>query len=932
MLGIWMVSLLFFAVGTVILSSGIFTLQSNHKAPANRVFFAITVAIAIWSSGMGLSTIADDLAASEIFRRFSAIGWGTTYSLFLHFILVITDKAALFKKRWLLLCLYLPSFFSLFAFVVPNAVNPYPYKLHRTEYGWINVAYNNVWDWLFYIYYISFTLIGLFLLYQWGKKSSDNSIKKKSFIICMSILTALVLGTITDVVLSSLFSELPQMAPAILLIPSLSVFHILQKDRFGITEGVDKKTSYMSIFASAFMYILLSAMLALLPDEVFTTDLVVLDKSAIKGIIVQIQMIISIYLVLKENRPGYIVSVMINSISLSSSIVFMLSKASMESLPGIISYSGVLAIVTMIKNYREKNAVYIQKINTQAIREKFYSSIFKQAPVGIAIIHDTSFARSEEFEGININPMYEQILGRTRDELQNKTWTDMTHPDDLDADLTYFEQFKEGKIGYYSREKRYIKPDGSTVWVDMLISRFTSPDEKTGDHVCIISDITKRKEIEAALKYNNEHDRLTGLYNRAVLEKTLDNDVMTNSAGKRALISVNLTAIHILSLRYGFHYSQNMLRKIADSLKLLCKENYLLFSTYENRFVFYVKEYQEKKELSAFCEAISNVLISHLRIHGIDGGIGVIEIDESNTESTNELLKMLLITSEIAAKNKSRSNSIYFYGPEIETQAIRENEISRELTEIAEGIKSERLYLQFQPIVDIVSNRVCGFEALARLKNEKYGMIPPLEFIAIAEKTNMIIPLGEIIILKALHFLKKLKENAHDTIAVSINVSMTQMLENGFADKLLTMINSMDLNPKNIGIELTESVFTIELAEVNRIINSFKSAGIRILIDDFGTGYSSFAREIELNIDCIKIDKSFIDRLLMLKPEEAITGDLISMAHKLGHCVVAEGVEHEKQLDYLRDCGCDRVQGYLFSKPLDEDDALEFLERPGNLF
>jgi len=932
MLSIWMVSLLFFAVGTVVLSSGIFTLQSNHKASANRVFFALTMAIAIWSSGMGMSTILDDASTSEIFRRFSAIGWSTAYSIFLHFVIIITDKAELFKKRWFFLWLYLPSLFSIFAFTVPNRLNPNPYNLHRTDYGWINAAANNIWDCLFYVYYISFTLIGLLLLYRWGKNSSDNTVKKKSRFLCTSIFSALVLGTFTDVFLSSVFSVLPQLAPVILLIPTLSVFHILQKDRFGITEGVDKKTSYMIIFVSAFIYIILSFVLIYLPDTCFAPDPAVFHTPLIRGIIVQIQLLISIYLVLRGNRPGYIVSVMMNSVNLSNSIVVLFLKASMESLPGIVSYSGVLAIVTMIIKYKEKNAAYIQKINTQAIREQFYSSIFKQAPVGIAIMRDTSFTRNEEFEGININPMYEKILGWTRDELQKKTWTDMTHPDDLAEDMVYFEQFREGKIGYYSMEKRYLKPDGSTVWVDMIISRFSRLNEKSVDHVCIISDITKRKEIEAELKYNNEHDVLTGLYNRTVLEKMLERDALTYSAGKRALISIDLTAMHIFSLRYGFNYSQNMLKKLADSLKLFCTENYQLFSTYENRFVFYVKGYQDKYELTDFCEAISNILNSHLRIHGINGGIGVIEIDESNMGSTSELLKMLLITSEIAAKNKSRNYSVSFYGPEIETQAIRENGISRELTEICEGTGTERLYMHFQPIIDIVSNQVCGFEALARLSNEKYGMIPPMEFIEIAEKSNMIIPLGEIIIKKALHFSGRLKENGYETITVTINVSMIQMLENDFANKLLSMIKIVGLNPMNIGIELTETVFTVELEEVNRLINILRSAGIRIMIDDFGTGYSSYAREIELNIDCIKIDKSFIDGLLVTKPEETITGDLISMAHKLGHCVIAEGIEDERQLNYLRDFGCDRAQGYLFSKSLDEDAAFEFLERQARIF
>ncbi len=734
MLITWVISLLFFSVGTVVLTSGISALLTHPKAPANRVFFALTAAITIWSAGMAFSTIASDAETCEFFRRFSAIGWSTAYAFLLHFILIKTGKSLSLKKWWFYLCLYLPSFFSLLAFAVPNIINPNLYNLQRTAYGWINAAYNNIWDLIFYSYYIGFTLTGLFLLYKWGKKSSA--------------------------------------------------------------------------------------------------------------------------------------------------------------------------------------------------REKYYSSVFKQAPVGIAIMNDKRHSRNEDFSDININPVYARILGRTKEELQNITWEEISFPEDLDIDLVYYEKFKKGEIDQYSIEKRFFKPDGSIVWVNMLISPFNTSEGKSDEHVCIITDITKRKEIEATLKYNNEHVMLTGLYNRNELEKKLELDALMNPTDKRALVGINLAAMHILSLRYGFNYSQDMLKKIADSLKVLCNDdNNTLFNTYENQFVFYIKGYKEKKELTAFCEAVSVALNSHLYIHGILCGIGVIEINISHMNSTDELLKMLLITSDMATKKHSRGSIISFYGPEIKAQAIRENDISRELTEITEGINSDRLFLQYQPIFDIKSNRVCGFEALARLNSEKYGLVSPLEFISIAEKSNMIVSVGEKIIHQAFNFLVKLKENGHETITLSVNVSTIQMLDKGFANRLLNLARNMRINPENIGIELTESIFATEWSEINTVIAKFKSYGIKILMDDFGTGYSSFARERELNINYIKIDKSFIDRLLVLRSGEAITGDIISMAHKLGHCVVAEGVEHEKQLSYLRDHGCDRIQGYLISKPVDEEEAMDWVNK-----
>jgi len=885
-------------------------------------FFELTAAITIWSAGLALSAISPDAATCEICRRLAAIGWSTTFAFLLHLLLLVTGKAPFYKNWRFNSFLYFPAFILLFAFVIPNEMNPSPYRLYQTGYGWSNAAENNVWDWIYYVYYIGYTLMGLKLLYWWGKESSDGIIKKKSRIMCLSITASLILGTITDVVLSSLNAGLPQMAPAILLIPVLAIYHILQRESFGITEGVDKKTSYFSIFACALAYVVLAAQLLVLLNNSAETGAFGLKESTLKGVIVQIQMFLSIYLVLKENRPGYMVSVVVNVASLLCATAFAVRHDSIDSVPGIISYLGVLVIITLIKAYKEKNAAYIKKINAQIVKEKFYSSVFNQVPIGIAVLSGKYHTRNVEVEDVKINPAYERILGRTKEELQNITWEEMTHPDDLDADLAYYEQFKTGQISHYSMEKRYIRPDGSPVWVNMLIAPFQGADVKSNDHVCIITDITERKEIEAALKYNNEHVKLTGLYNRRVLEKLLERDALT---GRKALVGINLVAMHILTMRYGNNYSEDLIRKIADALKSFCSEKYKLFHTYENRFVFYVKEYQDKKDLVKFCKDISDTLDSYLYIHGISSSIGVIELDKIKITNLDELFQRLLITSE-TARNSRRGNVVLFYGPEIEAQALRENEISQELTEIVAGTKPDRLSLQYQPILEIATNRVCGFEALVRLYNEKYGEIPPFEFIPIAEKTNMIVPLGEKIAARALQFLNRLNEAGHGEITVTINISMIQLLNERFQKRFIDMVKELNLNPQNIGVEITESVFSVETDEINRIINSFKAAGIQILIDDFGTGYSSYARIGEFDIDCVKVDKSFINKLLIQQPETAITGDIISMAHKLGHRVVAEGVEHEEQLCYLRDYGCDRAQGYLISKPLYEEEAINFLE------
>ena len=231
----------------------------------------------------------------------------------------------------------------------------------------------------------------------------------------------------------------------------------------------------------------------------------------------------------------------------------------------------------------------------------------------------------------------------------------------------------------------------------------------------------------------------------------------------------------------------------------------------------------------------------------------------------------------------------------------------------------------FQPILDLKTNRINGFEALARLDSSTFGLISPLDFIPIAEKTKLIIPLGKQIMLQACRFLRELHRSGFHDISISINISPVQLLEKTFLATISEVIEMTGIDAHYISLEITESVVAFKFQEANGILKQIKEMGIQIALDDFGTGYSSLSRERELHINCIKIDKSFIDKLLHLQPSEAITGDIISMAHKMGHYTVAEGVEHERQRAYLEYFGCDRIQGYLISAPVEEQLAIKLL-------
>ena len=715
-----------------------------------------------------------------------------------------------------------------------------------------------------------------------------------------------------------------------------------------------------------------------------------------------------------------------------------------------------------IDSLKVKIGIYMELLRIQQLMEDelykqglTFDAIFQQAPIGISISYSSD--NNADYNIIKINPVFQQIIGRTMEELNSLGWINITHPDDVDEDLNFFKKLKSGEIKSYSMEKRYIKPDGSIVWVEMVVASLTLPDVLKNYQICLVQDITERKrleeellesersksvflsnlpgmayrcnndchwtmqfvsagcyqltgytaddllynrklsyndiivpeyreairtewqrtlvkrlpfryeyeittakgerkwvlemgqgaydeqgevialegiildisdrkEIENNLRYNNEHDQWTGLYNRRYLENLLASDAKSTNNAKRALVGINLSSVHRLSLAYGFHYSQEVIKKVAEALSRLCTNKCQLFNTYENRFVFYIKKYESRDDLAAFCEAVVKTLDNVYTAEKIGSGIGIVEIDEKNKYDVEQLLKNLLNASEKAIHLFNRNIGFCFFDNEMEEQIMREEDIKQELMLAVSDENDGGLYLQYQPILDLRTNRICGFEALARLKNDKLGLVSPYEFIPIAEKTRLIIPIGHKIFIQAFDFLNKLISYGHDDMTISVNVSAMQLLNEDFNKDLFDIISKMNVNPRNIMIELTESLFVENYKEANRILGELKSSGIRIAIDDFGTGYSSLARERELNISCLKIDKSFIDKLATLK-EESITGDIISMAHKLGHSVVAEGVEHEEQRLYLEKCNCDNIQGYLISKPLDEARAIELLRK-----
>ena len=359
-------SILTFAVCIISSVIAILVLQNNHKAHANRCFFALIASVVVWSAGLALATPASDAETSEIWRRVSALGWGAFYGIVLHFILIITGRRKLLNKWWFYILLYFPAAITILSFAIPSGINPMPYQLHRTEFGWSNIAVNNIWDFIFYIYYISYIITSLVLVLRWGQKSSDKNIKTQSRIIFFSFVSTFVLASITDVLMSAWAVKLPQMAPIIMLIPITAIYYAITKYGFIVSEPITNKAKYLNIIICIILYIGLTFLLSLLSRENVTIKKMNIEPAALRGIIANLQMFISVYLVIKEDKPGYVAAILLNSFVTILAIIHAILNASTGPIPGIMSYLGVFLVIVLIIGYKRRTSLHIEKIEEQS--------------------------------------------------------------------------------------------------------------------------------------------------------------------------------------------------------------------------------------------------------------------------------------------------------------------------------------------------------------------------------------------------------------------------------------------------------------------------------------------------------------------------------------------------------------------------------------
>lgn len=415
-------------------------------------------------------------------------------------------------------------------------------------------------------------------------------------------------------------------------------------------------------------------------------------------------------------------------------------------------------------------------------------------------------------------------------------------------------------------------------------------------------------------------DSLTGLPNRRSFIDRLSGTV--DSCADVAVICMDLDNFKTINDSRGHYFGDMVLAKSAEKLCGLQAETCFVARMGGDEIYFLYVGYSSVGELTALAEQILEYISDPIMIDGtivtVSASIGIAHTPIGGKTPT-ELMK----NADLAmykAKKHTNTKIVLFTADMAEELSY----LSMLEEDLAKSLKSNEMTLVYQPILDVCSNAIVGLEALVRWKNPRFGLLSPISFIGIAEKTGYIHPLGKWIMATACLFAATLRNPPQQDLFVSVNVSPIEMLDPGFSSQVRAILEQTGLHPTKLCIEITENVVIMDFIKVSGILSDLRALGIRIALDDFGTGYSSMNYLNQIPADFIKIDKSFLDSVE--GSDDILLAQIITLIRKLGMKAITEGVEHEKQIHLLQRLGSDYMQGYHLSRPIPEADFRNYLD------
>ena len=530
---------------------------------------------------------------------------------------------------------------------------------------------------------------------------------------------------------------------------------------------------------------------------------------------------------------------------------------------------------------------------------------------------------------IYYSPRWKEILGYAENEIQSnlQEWFKRIHPEDLVEVQLALSAHLEGVSDHFEHEYRIQYKDGAYLWVLTRGLAVRDASETVYRIAGSQTDITLRKQAEEKLSHDALHDTLTGLPNRALFLDRLKRVIEHGKRNKKyifAVLFLDIDRFKNINDRFGHLVGDKILIAISERLRSSTRFSDTVARLGGDEFVILVEDIENIEEATQIASRIQDKISQTFKIDGHElytsCSIGVILNDDSY-RSAGEFLR----DADIAmyrAKSDGRSRYIVF-DTDMRTELM--NRIWME-HDLRQAIGEQQFRLHYQPILSLNTGRLVGFEALIRWQHPTHGLIPPKQFIPLAEEMRLIIPIGRWVLQEAGKQLKEWEEHfqGETPLSMSVNISSVQLNYQDFVDQVEKIITDADINPGNMIFEITERMIVEDNHIAASAISKLRALGVRVHLDDFGTGYSALSYLQRYPIDILKIDRAFIGKINENGENIEIIKAILNLARDLNMSVIAEGIETEYQFDLLKDLNCQFGQGYFIAKPMDPE-AIEGL-------
>ena len=533
-------------------------------------------------------------------------------------------------------------------------------------------------------------------------------------------------------------------------------------------------------------------------------------------------------------------------------------------------------------------------------KANFYTSLFEHNPVAVIAIDRAGVINSVNSEGI-------KLLEYEEKELVGKGISDIFVKVDKDKIKDYLLGFFKGKVHKFETEivlKNNLRKDVFVTTVRIITN------EKFIGTFVLVEDITEKKKSEEKIKHLAFHDDLTQLSNRRFAKMTMNQLVEDNTPF--TLMLLDFDRFKSINDTLGHSFGDNLLQIVAKRLNKLVVDKGKVARFGGDEFLIIIPDDQGKKDVNkSIAKSINQVFRSPILIDGYEiiltASVGISRFPEHTTD-VDDLVKYADIA--MYQMKEDGANGYKEFTKEMSLHAHHKVGLESDLQR---ALDYQELFVYYQPKYNIGSGNIVGAEALIRWKHNKKGFIPPNEFIPLAEESGLIVKLEKYVFAQVCQHIHRWTNTGKSFGRISINVSIVTLLREDFVSYIADLLQKYKIDGSIIELEITERIVMKNELVVNQTLKKISELGISLSMDDFGTGYSSLSYLHKLQVDCIKIDKSFIDQI---EGNVEVVSAIISMARNLKLEIIAEGVETEAQVNKLIQLGCEQAQGYYFSKPV----------------